>query len=411
MVNICKNRTIKFAWRRNLIYPIQLLIWTFLRKVITIILSKEFNFSQSVIFTLLMFLGEFFAGLILFHYQRSFLIKKETQSKSKEILIYSQNEMKQPDSNIKILFLIFFSGYFDFIEFILSTNYIPKFIKSSGSLENRLGGILTISSALFFYYLLKLPIFRHQFFSLLIIGICLIIVIITEFIFQETNIFLTYGDFLLKILLIFFVHFFNSLLDSIEKYIVEYNFVNYFQVLCLEGLFGFLITFAYSFSEDLDIKQLSKIYSENSGGQFALFIFLLFVYLVFCGGRNAFRVVTNKLYSPMTKTLTDYVLNPVYLTINYIEGDFVSRGRQNIIYFLINLIMSIIITLCGSVYNEIVVLFFCGLENDTYDQVSERSSLNYIQELPEVDPIDDSADNNVDIPDFYGSIESNIVHD
>jgi len=399
MVNICKNKIIKFAWRRNLIYPLQLLIWTFLRKVLTIILSKEFNFSKSVIFTLLMFLGEFFAGLILFLYQRSFLIKKEAQTTSKQILIYTQSEMKRPDSRIKILCLIFFAGYFDFIEFILSTNYIPKFIKSSGSLESRLGGILTISSALFFYYLLKFPIFRHQFFSLLIIGICLIIVVISEFIFQEINIFLTYGDFLLKILLIFFVHFFNSLLDSSEKYIVEYDFVNYFEVLYLEGLFGFVITFAYSFSEGLDSKQLSKIYSENSGGQFALFIFLLIVYLILCGGRNAFRVVTNKLFSPMTKTLTDYVLNPVYLTINYIEGDFVSRGKQNIIYFLINLFMSIIITLCGSVYNEIVILFFCGLEKDTYTQVSERSTLNYIQELPEVDPIDDLIDNNVDITD------------
>ena len=399
MVNICKNKIIKFAWRRNLIYPLQLLIWTFLRKVLTIILSKEFNFSKSVIFTLLMFLGEFFAGLILFLYQRSFLIKKEAQTTSKQILIYTQSEMKRPDSKIKILCLIFFAGYFDFIEFILSTNYIPKFIKSSGSLESRLGGILTISSALFFYYLLKFPIFRHQFFSLLIIGICLIIVVISEFIFQEINIFLTYGDFLLKILLIFFVHFFNSLLDSSEKYIVEYDFVNYFEVLYLEGLFGFIITFAYSFSENLDIKQLSKIYSENSGGQFALFIFLLIVYLILCGGRNAFRVITNKLFSPMTKTLTDYVLNPVYLTINYIEGDFVSIGKQNIIYFLINLFMSIIITLCGSVYNEIVILFFCGLEKDTYTQVSERSTLNYIQELPEIDPIDDSIDNNVDITD------------
>ena len=399
MVNICKNKIIKFAWRRNLIYPLQLLIWTFLRKVLTIILSKEFNFSKSVIFTLLMFLGEFFAGLILFLYQRSFLIQKEAQTTSKQILIYTQSEMKRPDSRIKILCLIFFAGYFDFIEFILSTNYIPKFIKSSGSLESRLGGILTISSALFFYYLLKFPIFRHQFFSLLIIGICLIIVVISEFIFQEINIFLTYGDFLLKILLIFFVHFFNSLLDSSEKYIVEYDFINYFEVLYLEGLFGFIITFAYSFSEGLDSKQLSKIYSENSGGQFALFIFLLIVYLILCGGRNAFRVVTNKLFSPMTKTLTDYVLNPIYLTINYIEGDFVSRGKQNIIYFLINLFMSIIITLCGSVYNEIVILFFCGLEKDTYTQVSERSTLNYIQELPEIDPIDDTIDNNVDITD------------
>ena len=115
MVNFCKNKIIKFAWRRNLIYPLQLLIWTFIRKVLTIILSKEFNFSKSVIFTLLMFLGEFFAGLILFLYQRNFLIKKGTQSKSKEILIYSKSEMKQADSDIKILILIFFLGYFDFI--------------------------------------------------------------------------------------------------------------------------------------------------------------------------------------------------------------------------------------------------------------------------------------------------------
>ncbi len=137
---------------------------------------------------------------------------------------------------------------------------------------------------------------------------------------------------------------------------------------------------------------------------------MLFIYLVVCGGRNAFRVVTNKLYSPMTKTLTDYFLNPVYLTINYIEGDFISRGKPNIIYFLINLIMSIIITLCGSVYNEIVVLFFCGLENDTHNQVCVRSSLNYIQELPEVDLLDDSSDNIVDISDLGGSIDGNMAY-
>ena len=115
--------------------------------------------------------------------------------------------MKGSDSIIIIVFLIFISSYFDFIEFILSTNYIPYYFKSSGSLEMRLGGILTISSALFFYYLLKLDIFKHQFVSLLIIGICLIIIIICEFIFQDINIFLTYGEFGIKILLIFFVHF------------------------------------------------------------------------------------------------------------------------------------------------------------------------------------------------------------
>ena len=63
--------------------------------------------------------------------------------------------MKGSDSIIIIVFLIFISSYFDFIEFILSTNYIPYYFKSSGSLEMRLGGILTISSALFFLLFIK----------------------------------------------------------------------------------------------------------------------------------------------------------------------------------------------------------------------------------------------------------------
>ena len=167
-----------------------------------------------------MFLGEFFFGLILYLYQKRFLKHKITEriTQPRFKLIKTKTKMKGNDSIIIIVFLVFISSYFDFIEFILSTNYIPYYFKSSGSLEMRLGGILTISSALFFYYLLKLDIFKHQFVSLLIIGICLIIIIICEFIFQDINIFLTYGDFFIKILLIFFVHFFNSLLDSIEKY-------------------------------------------------------------------------------------------------------------------------------------------------------------------------------------------------
>ena len=371
---------IKFAWRRNLIYPIQLLIWTFIRKINAMILDKEFNYSKSIIFTELMFLGEFLAGFILNAYQKSFIKKKSNEESKKGQFIYNENTLSRPDSKIKIFFLIFVASYFDFVEFILSTNYIPKFPKASGSLETRLGGILTISSALFFYYLLKFPIFKHQFFSLLIIGIGLIIIIISEFLFQDFDIFLSYGDFGQTILLIFFVHFFNSLLDSSEKYIMEYNNINYFQILGFEGLFGFLITFAYSFSDDSYLKQLSSVYSENTGGKFALFIFLLIVYLILCGGRNAYRVVTNKIYSPMTKTLTDYFLNPMYLIINYIEGDFVSGGKQNFFYFLINFIISIFITLCGCIYNEILILFFCGLERDTYDQVSFRSNWNYLKD-------------------------------
>ena len=376
-----KKILMKFAWRHNLIYPLQLLLWSFLRKIFTIIFNKLFHFQKSFIFTLLMFSGEFFAGLILYVYQSSFL-KNKRCCKSKELLIYKEKELKRPDSYFKIILIIFVLSYSDFIEFILANKYIPKYHKASGSLGIRLVGIMTISSALLCNYLLKFPIFRHQFFSRLIIGICFIIIIISEFFFQDINIFLTYGEFGFTFLLIIVGHFFNSILDSGEKYVVEYNFIDYFLVLSLEGFFGILITIGYSFIYS-SFNQLTKIYSEYSGNDFAIIIILFVVYLILCGGRNAFRVVTNKLYSPMTKSLTDYFLNPIYLIYNYIDGDFVSNGKRNIFYFLINIILSFILSLCGIVYNEIIILFFFGLESETHDQIASRSSKFYKTEQSE----------------------------
>ena len=293
--------------------------------------------------------------------------------------------MKRTDSDFNIFFLIFTSSHFDFVQFILSSNYIPKFLRTSESLDLRLSGVLTISSALFFYYLLKLPILKHQYFSLLIIGTCLIIIVITEYIFQDINVFINYGEFTLKILLIIFKQLFLSLHDSNQKYVIECNYyVSYFLELAIEGFIGLFITLIYLFTDNTFKIQLALIYSESSGGKFAVFIFLLFVYTPLSGGSNAFRVVTNKLYSPMTISLTDYFLIPLYLTINYTEGDFISGEKQNFLYFLLNFILSVIIGLSGCIFNEIIILFCCGLEVNTYDQVSFRSSKDYVTELYEV---------------------------
>ena len=125
------------------------------------VLDKEFHFSKNLLFTLLMFFSEFVTGLTLFFYQKSFLKEKTSDKDTKEFLIYTQSEMKKIDSDFNIFFLIFTSSYFDFVQFILSSNYIPKFLRTSEFLDLRLSGVLTISSALFFYYLLKLPILKH----------------------------------------------------------------------------------------------------------------------------------------------------------------------------------------------------------------------------------------------------------
>ena len=102
---------------------------------------------------------------------------------------------------------------------------------------------------------------------------------------------------------------------------------------------------------------------------------VLVLYLILCGGVNIFRVITNKIYSPMAIALTYYLFNPIYIIVNFSrKKDFLYRGEREIVYFIINLILSFIITICGCVYNEFIILFFCKLEHNTHYEISKRAA-------------------------------------
>jgi hypothetical protein len=321
-----------------------------------------------------MFLGEFFFGLIIYFHQKHFLNKNKGPKVNtyKSIILIRNEENLAIDSRTKIIFLVFIAGFFDFVQFMMSL-YTPQFLYISGSLISRLAGFLTVFNALFYYYVLKLPIFKHQYISLIIIGICLILVIITEFIFQEINIFLSYGQFSMVFLLNFLLQFCNSMLDSVEKYLFEYNHLNSYLCLLLEGLFGFILSFIHGlfhspFEEIIEFKKI------NSTSEFTILIFLLILYLALSGLKNAFRVATTKIYSPMTTTFVEYILNPFYLIYYFCsDNDFITNGNKNYAYFFINLIISLIISFFGFVFNEFIILFCCELEIDTHSQIVTRS--------------------------------------
>ena len=218
---------IKFALRRNLIYPLQLLIYNLLRNLETKLIDHLFEFRDSLVFTPIMFIGEFLVGLLVYKYQKNFIKKKKKTYKFFSIeLIEGDIKIKHPESNIKINILIFFAAFFDWVQFTIWTSNVPKFKYLSGSLITRLSAISTIVGALFYYYILRLTLFKHQIFSIIIISIYLIVVIVTEFIFQKINTDLLYIIFIISLLLAFVCQVFAALLDSIEKYLYEYNFVN-----------------------------------------------------------------------------------------------------------------------------------------------------------------------------------------
>ena len=366
---------IKFAFRRNLIFPLQLLLWNFLRDTESSLISYFFEVNNFLLYTGLMFAGEFVAGLIFYLYQEKYLQKSKKIQVTNNLsfnYIYTK-KLYHKKIDARVMFLIITSAFFDFSQFLL-TLQIPKYITISNSLEQRLRGNFTIYNSLFYYFILKLPIFKHQSFSLIIIAICLLIIVITEFIFQEFNIFLTYAQFITALLFMLFIQFSNATVESIEKYLYEYYLLNPFYVLMLQGIFGLVVYSIYCILEN-PFDEVIKFKKHKTTSEFTILIFAFILYIILSGGKNSFRVVTTKIYSPMTTTFLDYILNPFYIIYYFvIDKDFISYGRKNYAYFIINLIISSIITFCGGVYNEFLILFCCGLEKDTHSQVTSRSN-------------------------------------
>ena len=386
-------KLIHISIRRNLYYIINLLIHYYLRKVDLIIINTKFQFNDSLIFTFLMFFGEFFAGLSIFLYQHIFL-KKDIKTVKHFKIPFSiyKPKMNRTDNIFKIGLLIFFSASFDFIEFVIATFYIPRFEIISSTAEYRFGGLIIIIGALICHFNLRIKILKHQFYSLIIIGICLAIIIILEIIYRGKGV--SFGDFCFAHMLVVGYLIFVPFTDVIEKYLIEFNFINPFLILMIESIFGFIFISIYSAGENL-FKNFNEIYSNYSTGEFVLFIFLLFLYFVFSAGTNAYKILTNGLYSPMAKTLAVYVLNPLIFLYYFIIGnDFLSDGERDWFYFIANIIISLIISFLGFVFNEFIILSCCGLEYETHSFVSKRAgddeNINDIKMLNDLDLDPDS---------------------
>ena len=170
-----------------------------------------------------------------------------------------------------------------------------------------------------------------------------------------------------------------------------------------EGIFELILGIALSINRDplKDIKYYyNKENKDNSIGKFILFIFLLFMHLICSAFVNAYKVYCNVIYSSMARSLMDYFMTPAFIIYYFIaSGDF----NDNYFYFFISLLISIIVDFFSCVFNEYIMLFFCGLHHDTKDEIISRAlSIENIPTdiiLNDINSIDDdeftkSNDNN-----------------
>ena len=342
--------------------------------------------------TLLMFLSECISGIIIFKYQLNFISKKTLKKDSKfmgikliDKITPKKTNIIKKDQNCTIYFYIFIAAFLDFIGFMI-TNYDISLFDNvfSPTLEIRLKSLYAILSSHFCYFLLKFPINRHQKCSLIFILFSLIIIIILEYNFVSKKA-LNINDLTLELLFILIQDIFYSFIDIIEKYLLDYDSINPFQMLMFEGIYGFIIFTIFTI---ISISFQNIFIFENEKevgvGNFISFIIGMIAYFLLSGAYNSYRVAINKLYSPITLSLTYCFLDPLFIIFyeNYGIKDNNTLKRYNYIY-IINIILSFFIVFCICIYNEIFVLFCFNLEQDTYHEINNRSYFEMIEALSE----------------------------
>ena len=380
---------IKFAFRKNHIYLVFLFFSYFLRRILLIIINKLFPLSNSLIYCYLMCLGEFLGGLTIFWYQSAFLRKRVKGSNSKNPiqLIETEREMNSIDNKCKVLFLLFLASYFDLIEVFITSDFIPSIVPLPSTSELRLCFSMTISSSLLCIFALKKKIEKHQYYSLIILGISSLVIIIFEFIYRPKE--KDLGSYMLSYLLLVLHFIFRSYTDVIENYLGEYNFISAFKIIMLEGISNSIMLVIYSIFWNPMIK-IKDLYLELNTGDQVLFIILLFLYFLLCASVNVYKTYCNILYSPMAKSLGSYFCNSAFIIYHFASGnDFISEGQRKYFYFFINLILSVFIDILGLIYNEFFVLNFWDLSNETHLIISDRAETQEMVSIKDEDDDDE----------------------
>ena len=316
----------KIVLRPNLKYPIYLIIWALLRKITSILISIIFNFKGTIIYTFLMFFGELAVGLLFCVYLKRFSFKKIWNIILSKIAILSKkSSMKSVDGNLKISFLVFITAFYDFFEFIISTYYLSKIHEISGTLQTRLGGVSIIVSSLLCCYLLKIQIFNHHIFSLIIIGVCIILLILSEYLFNMYDEILKINELTLALFLSILSHISVVLLNVTEKYLIDIDFINPFLLLSFQGIIGLILTIICMCYEN-PFPALKLVYNNNSTEKFIFFVFLLIIYSIFGALKNIYKLFTISLFSPVNKSLADIIINPLYIIYYFSVGvDFLNN--------------------------------------------------------------------------------------
>jgi succinate dehydrogenase hydrophobic anchor subunit len=179
----------------------------------------------------------------------------------------------------------------------------------------------------------------------------------------------------------------RTFLDCTEKYLFEFNEINMFLVIMVEGIINVISFIIYFLAEgsptQFEDSKYNKPFESKESLNFFILILLLVLYFLFCGLRNIYRVTTIKIYSPVVRALTEAIFDPFLIGSSLFE-------YKNTSFYWINMVCLVIMVFASLVFTEFIVLYCCGLEYYTHIEITRRAAENTFDDSQSASDIDEN---------------------
>ena len=275
-----------------------------------------------------------------------------------EELVQKREKNKKIKRGILLLVLCIL-GFWCYIYRLLFEKDEYEFAKQS------IGIFFDISEYIIFsYFILKQKLYLHNFVSVGVISVFLII----KFIF---SVFHMDSDHIFSAFIYYIFYSLGfSLYDVLQKkYMNDFCESPYF-LMCIIGainVIGLLIydLFAYYMNRDVSgiIKGLQN--NVNSLSNFFLFLLDLIIEFIWCFG----IFLTIYYFNPCHFFISEYISEYIYYMEKALGSEHKFYSTVNVIFFSIAYLINIFCTL---VFNEVLILNFCKLDFNTKKRIEER---------------------------------------
>ena len=229
------------------------------------------------------------------------------------------------------------------------------------------------------HFLLKYPTYRHHIVSLFIMVVCSLVYLSDIVLLKE-------GDRGMFFFLSAFI--INSVQFVIEKVLMESKYISPYQIIFYEGVIEFALNIItcilyhlFSNSWELTLfKVVINNFSELTKQIKANYLSILFFFLYF---------IQSFVYE-LSLTMSNFYLNPNYYYIIIIISILIIWGFEMIVngtetFFLTyspkNIICYFIVLIGAMIYNEIIILYFGGMERNTKKEIKYRATTEEENEI------------------------------